>query len=68
MLHQSEVELSSKAYSTIEKEALSLLTVVRRFRMYFGSLEVTVYTDHDPFTFLDRMSDKNEKLLRWRLE
>ena len=57
-----------KAYSTIEKEALSLLIAIRRFSIYFGSHEVTVYTNHDPLTFLDRMSNTNNKLLRWRLE
>ena len=34
-----------KAYSTIEKEALSLLIAIRRFSIYFGSHEVIVYTD-----------------------
>ena len=57
-----------KAYSTIEKGTLSLLTAVRRFSMYFSSHEVIVYADHDPLTFLDRMSNTNNKLLHWRLE
>ena len=57
-----------KAYSTIENEAVSLLTAVRRFSVYFGSHEVIAYIDHDPLTFLDRMSNSNKKLLRWRLE
>ena len=57
-----------KAYSTIEKEALSLLIAIRRFSVYFGSHEVIVYTDHYPLTFLDRMSNTNNQLLCWRLE
>ena len=36
--------------------------------MYFGSNEVIVYTRHDPLTFLDRMSNTNNKFLRRRLE
>ena len=51
-----------KAYLTIEKEVLSLLIAMQRFSIYFGSHEVIVYTDHDPLTFLDRMSNTNNKL------
>ena len=40
-----------KSYSTIEKEALSLLIAIRRFSIYFSSHEVIVYTDHDPLIF-----------------
>ena len=36
--------------------------------MYCGSHSVIVYTDHDLLTFLDRMSNTNNKLRRWRLE
>lgn len=55
-------------YSTIEKEALALLLSVRAFSVYFGSTPVTVYTDHSPLQFLERMSSVNQKLLRWNLE
>ena len=57
-----------KAYSAIEKEAISLLIAIERFSIYFGSHEVIIYTDHDLLTFLDRMSNPNNKLIRWRLE
>ena len=56
------------AYSIIEKEALSLLIAIRRFSIYFDLHEVIVYTHHDSLIFLDRMSNTNNKLLRWRLE
>jgi len=51
-------------YSTIEKEALALLTAVRVFRVYFGNDPVKVYTDHSPLQFLNKMSHHNDKLLR----
>jgi len=55
-------------YSTIEKEALALLTAVRVFRVYFGTDPVKVYTDHSPLQFLNKMSHHNDKLLRHTLE
>jgi RNase H-like domain found in reverse transcriptase len=57
-----------KAYATVEKEALALATSVRAFTVYFGSSEVTVYTDHSPLQFLAKMANHNQKLLRWSLE
>jgi hypothetical protein len=58
-----------KNYATIEKEALSLILAVRAFRVYFGTLPVTVYTDHIPLhQFSQRMANSNQKLLRWKLE
>lgn len=55
-------------YSTIEKEALALVVAVRAFSVYFGSALVTVYTDHSPLQFINRMANSNQKLLRWSLE
>ena len=57
-----------KSYSTVEKEAFGLLTAVRAFSVYFGCMAVTVYTDHSPLQFLQRMSNYNQKLLRWNME
>ena len=39
-------------YSTIEKEALSLVLAVRYFSVYFGTGVVTVYTDPVSYTHL----------------
>jgi hypothetical protein len=55
-------------YSTVEKEALALVLSVRVFSVYFGNQPVTVYTDHSPLQFIQRMSNFNQKLLRWALE
>ena len=55
-------------YSTIEKEALCLLTAVQRLSVYFVSNPITVYTDHDHLHFLQKMQNHNQKLLRWRLQ
>jgi len=55
-------------YSTVEKEAYGLMLATRAFSVYFGCSLVTVYTDHSPLQFLSKMSNHNQKLLRWNLE
>jgi len=47
-------EEHQQKYSTIEKEALSLLFAVRHFDVYLNSIvvPVLVYTDHNPLVFL----------------
>jgi hypothetical protein len=55
-------------YSTIEKEALALVTAVRACSVYFGSSPVLVYTDHSPLQFINTMANSNQKLLRWSIE
>ena len=56
------------SYSTIEKETFILLTAVQRFSIYFGTNQVTQYTDHDPLQFLHKMKHHNQKLMRWKLQ
>jgi hypothetical protein len=58
-----------RAYSTIEKEALALVLALQHFEVYVGGAAhpVTVYTDHNPLTFLDRMRNHNQRLMRWCL-
>jgi len=55
-------------YSTIEREALALVTAVRVFRVYFGTQPVTVFTDHSPLQFVSKMFHYNDRLLRQCLE
>lgn len=56
-------------YSTSEKEALALLLALQHFEVYLGGSfsTVTVYTDHNPMVFLMRMSNANQRLMRWSL-
>ncbi|KAL1275959.1 hypothetical protein QQF64_035582 [Cirrhinus molitorella] len=55
-------------YSTIEKEALALLLALQHFEVYLSSgNRIIVYTDHNPLTFLSRMSNSNQRLMRWAL-
>jgi RNase H-like domain found in reverse transcriptase/Reverse transcriptase (RNA-dependent DNA polymerase)/Integrase zinc binding domain/Integrase core domain/SCAN domain len=63
-----KLDVHQQRYSTVEKEALGLILAVRAFSVYFGSTKVTVYTDHNPLVFLQKMCNHNQKLLRWCLE
>ncbi|XDV49410.1 hypothetical protein PO909_018663 [Leuciscus waleckii] len=56
-------------YSTIEKEALALILALQHFEVYIGSSvqPVTIFTDHNPLTFLQQMSNSNHRLMRWSL-
>ena len=57
-------------YSTIEKEALALITALQHFEVYITSSPFTtqVKTDHNPLTFVHRMKNTNRRLLHWSLE
>ena len=63
-----KLDVHQRKYSTVEKEALGLILAVRAFSVYFGSSSVTVFTDHSPLQFINRMANHNQKLLRWSLE
>lgn len=56
-------------YSVIEKEALALLMALQHFEVYLGGsmVPIIVYTDHNPLVFLERMSNSNQRLMRWAL-
>jgi hypothetical protein len=66
--YSKRLDIHQQRYSTVEKEALGLVLAVRVFSPYFGSQPVTVYTDHSPLQFINKMSNYNQKLLRWALE
>ncbi|XP_063585832.1 uncharacterized protein LOC134763205 [Penaeus indicus] len=55
-------------YSTIEREALSLVLALKKFDCYLHSRQpVVVYTDHNPLVFIHRMQNQNQRILRWSL-
>ena len=56
------------SYSTVEKEALALVTSVRSFSPYFDAAPVTVWTDHLSPRYMETMSNHNSKLMRGSLE
>ena len=56
-------------YSTIEKELLGIVLALQHFKVYVCSAKkpLVVYTDHNPLVFLNRLKNKNRRLLNWSL-
>ena len=55
-------------YAPIEKECLAIVMSVAHFAIYLNNGHVTtLYTDHNPLAFLNKMKERNQKLLRWSL-
>ena len=57
-----------RSYATIEKELLGIILTLQKYEVYFSThLPVTIYTDHNPLTFLTRARLTNQRILRWSL-
>ena len=58
-----------KNYSTIEKECLALILAIQQFEVYLTSSAsaIVVFSDHNPLSFLHKLKNKNQRLLRWSL-
>ncbi|KAJ8032010.1 hypothetical protein HOLleu_25409 [Holothuria leucospilota] len=67
--YSKKFDKHQKNYSTIAKETLALILGLQHFDVYLGttSFPITVYTDHNPLTFLSKMKNKNHRLMRWSL-
>ena len=53
-------------YSTVEKECLSLILALQHFEVYVTSSfsPIVVFSDHNPLTFIHKMKNKNQRVLR----
>ena len=82
VLHQFDGEQSSRPvgfysqkfnkhevnYSIVEKEALAIISALKHFVTILSPrMPLQVYTDHNLLTFLERMKNTNQKLMRWAL-
>ena len=56
-------------YSTMEKECLYLILALQHFEVYLASsvTPIVIFSDHNPLTFIHKMKNKNQRLLRWSL-
>ena len=55
-----------KNYSTIEKECLALILAIQQFEVYLTSSTspIVVFSDHNPLSFLYKLKNKNQRLLK----
>ena len=58
---------TQRAWSTVEKEAYAAIWALKKFRNWVFGKRVTLFTDHNPITFLTGSAPKSAKLMRWRL-
>ncbi|MDW0172016.1 MAG: reverse transcriptase family protein, partial [Nitrososphaeraceae archaeon] len=56
-----------KKWSTIDKEAFSLIYSLENFEHIIFGCRVIVYTDHNPLQYLSDIVPKSPKLSRWAL-
>ena len=56
-------------YSTIEKELLAIILALTHFEVYINTNNpLVIYTDHNPLIFLNKIKNKNRRLLNWSLQ
>lgn len=67
--YSAKLNKHQRNYATVEKELLALVSAVRKFQCYLPQHypPITVHTDHNPLTFLHKMKNTNQRLLRWAL-
>ena len=53
----------------MEKKALALLLALQHFDVYLNTavFPITVFTNHNPLIFIDKMKSSNQWLLQWSL-
>jgi len=58
---------TQQAWSTIEKETFATIWALDHFRNRIFGKPMTVFTDHNPITYLTEAVPKSAKLMRWAL-
>ena len=58
---------TQKAWSAIEKEAYASIWALDKFRGWIFGQSVTLYSDHNPLTYISESATKSSKLMRWYL-
>ena len=53
--------------STPERECLGIVWAVEWLRPYLYGRKFALQTDHNPLVWLNRVKDRNQKLLRWSM-
>ena len=59
-----KLEPRESRYSSIERECLAVVWAVKYFERYLYGKEFTLYSDHNPLTYLDSSKFINNRVLR----
>jgi hypothetical protein len=63
----NKLTLTQQRWATIEKEAYAALWSLQKFKHWLFGSKITLYSDHNPITFLTDTTPKSSKLMRWAL-
>jgi hypothetical protein len=58
---------TQKNWATVEKEAYAAIWALNKFKHWILGSKITLYSDHNPLTFLLESVPKSSKLMRWAL-
>ena len=58
---------SQRSWATIEKEAFAAIWALQKFRRWVFWSHVTIFSDHNPLTYLTQASPRSSKPMRWAL-
>ena len=69
MLFSKKLTDTQKRYCTTEKELLALILALQYFEIYVTAAKgpIVIFTDHNLLTFLHKVKNKNQRLMRWSL-
>jgi len=62
-----QLQKAERNYSTIEREALAVVSSVKEFYPYLYGFQFKLLTDHNPLTALKGLKDTGGRLARWLL-
>lgn len=67
--YSCKLKTHQKNYATVEKEALVLVLALEHVDVYVGTAPhtVTVFSDHNPITFINSVKSRNVRIQRWAL-
>jgi transposase InsO family protein len=63
----NKLSRTQQNWSTVEREAFAAIWVLQKFRQWIFGSNVTLFSDHNPLTFLTECAPKSSKLMRWSL-